>query len=96
MKLANATKIDRKSGGTWGTHLPRLRSQVGSGVEIGGSFSIFSGQGDGCERRIGRKMAAESTRTKALDPLELTIEIRVVAEANLKAYFKHALVGLDQ
>ena len=41
-------------------------------------------------------MAAKSARTKPLDPLELTIEIGVVAEANLKADFEHAPVGIDQ
>ena len=45
---------------------------------------------------LGRKMAAKSARTKPLDPLELTIEVGVVAEANLKADFEHAPVGFDQ
>jgi hypothetical protein len=41
-------------------------------------------------------VTAQGARAKALDPFELPIEIRIVAEANTKADLEHALVGFDQ
>jgi predicted molibdopterin-dependent oxidoreductase YjgC len=47
-------------------------------------------------RWLGQELPPQCARPKTLYPLELTIEIRIVAKSNAKANIQNAIVGIDQ